>query len=82
MIELLTSFSIAYNDKAMSELPTENQISPFFSISQIQFAERNLPSEDAIIDCFALCSAPYPIQGGEAATQLKNMNTKILKIGR
>lgn len=82
MIELLTSFSIAYNDKAVNKLPTENQISSFFSITQTQFIEGNLPNEDTIIDCFSLCSAPYPIQGGGAITQLKDMNTKILKIGR
>lgn len=81
MIELLASFSISYNDKVISVLPTENEIITSMSLAQKEHVGE-LPENSEIISYSSLPSAPYPIMGGGDATVLKNMGVKIHKIGR
>lgn len=77
MIELLTSFSIAIN-QAISDLPTENQILQYFSLSRQDFHNSNVINNE-IISHMSLSSAPHPLHGGDSKTELKDMCTKIVR---
>ena len=80
MIELLSSFSIT-QVQTIAALPTDYEIMNSLSMGQIQLPGE-LPQSDEVISFMSIPSSPYPLQGGGTNTELRDMKTKIIRIGR
>ncbi len=82
MIEILASISIAVNDKAISVMPVGNEVMSSMSLQQHSMSTAELPSTDEVVSGMSVSSAPYPVQGGLTATELRDMRTKVIRTGR
>ena len=82
MIEILASISIAVNDRALSVMPSDNEVMASMSVQQQSMESASLPERDEIVASMSVPSAPYALQGGMTATELRDMRTKVIRVGR
>jgi hypothetical protein len=78
-IELLSFLSISERELP-PELPEDDVLVSNISISEL--SERRLSADNNLLTWISLPSAPYPLQGGEEPTELKDLRVKIINTWR
>lgn len=78
-IELLSFLSISERELP-PELPGDDVLVSNISISEL--SERKMDEDNNLLPWLSLTSAPYPLQGGEEPTELKDLRVKIINTWR
>ncbi|MBR4040817.1 MAG: hypothetical protein IKJ09_00685 [Bacteroidaceae bacterium] len=63
-------------------MPSDNEVMASMSVQQQSMEAASLPERDEIVASMSVPSAPYALQGGMTETELRDMRTKVIRVGR